>query len=150
MGLNSDYSSLPFFTPTEAPNPGLYSNATQHPVTGNGIESFTLTDDSFPALFMQVQFPLGAWQWYVAEAATPNTVLLSIEKGPGFSRDSIAEPWPMLSAWEGKGTDANGASAVVPDGTYVFVLEYFSPLGDPSKSEDTMRWASPSFAVKRG
>ncbi|KAJ1973697.1 hypothetical protein H4R34_004986 [Dimargaris verticillata] len=150
MGLNSDYSSLPFFTPTEAPNPGVYSLTTKKPVTANNVETFSMANRNFPVFSMQVQFPISSWEWYVAEEASPDQVFLTIESGAAFVRDFVGKSQPAMYAWTGVGTDQNGVNITAPDGNYMFVLSYTTPLGDPAKSEDKLSWKSPVFAVKRG
>ncbi|KAJ1981145.1 hypothetical protein H4R35_000849, partial [Dimargaris xerosporica] len=150
MGLNGDYSSLPFFTPTEAPNPGVYSYTTKKPVTADKVDTFIMANRNFPVFSMQVQFPISSWEWYVAEEASPDQVFLTIESGAAFVRDFIGKSQPAMYAWTGIGTDKNGVNITAPNGNYMFVLSYTTPLGDPAKPEDKLSWKSPIFTVNRG
>ncbi|KAJ1981144.1 hypothetical protein H4R35_000848 [Dimargaris xerosporica] len=149
MGFNAVYQSMPFFTPGDTPNPALYSSSTGQPLITNDAETFTMKGTSYPAFYMDVQFPLGPWQLYVAEAATPDQVVAIIEAAQGYSRDHVGDPTGPAFTWYGKGTGKNGKAFEVPNGKYVFGLAYTSPLGDLNRATDRMVWTSPSFTVSR-
>ncbi|KAJ1973698.1 hypothetical protein H4R34_004987 [Dimargaris verticillata] len=149
MGFNTEYQTMPFFTPGDTPNPALYSSATSQPLVTNNAEAFTMNDRSFPAYYMDVQFPLGPWQLYVADAATPDQAVAIVEAGQGYSRDSIGDPTQPASTWYGEGTDRDGKTFAVPNGQYVFGFAYTSPLGDLNRPTDRMLWTSPPFMVNR-